>query len=106
MAPKTITLKIDACERLRRAKWTPPESFSEVVRRLPMSEGANTAGQYPAPARERGALLTREDAATIAAFPPLNPEQQASGTPLRVYPSADNLSSNAQRFASNSSHRA
>lgn len=65
MATKTITLEIDAYERLKRAKRTSRESFSEVVRRLPMPAGALTAGQYLALARERGALLTGEDAAAI-----------------------------------------
>jgi hypothetical protein len=65
MATKTITLKIDAYERLKRAKRTPRESFSEVVRRLPMPAGAITAGQYLALARERGALLTEDDARAI-----------------------------------------
>ena len=65
MATKTITLEIDAYERLKRAKRTPRESFSEVVRRLPMPAGAITAGQYLVLARERGALLTGEDAAAI-----------------------------------------
>lgn len=65
MATKTITLEIDAYERLKRAKRTPRESFSEVVRRLPMPAGAITAGQYLALARERGALLTEDDARAI-----------------------------------------
>jgi predicted CopG family antitoxin len=33
MATKTISLEIDAYERLRRFKHSPRESFSEVVRR-------------------------------------------------------------------------
>ena len=65
MATKTITLEIDAYERLKRAKRTPRELFSEVVRRLPMPPGAITAGQYLALARERGSLLTEDDARAI-----------------------------------------
>jgi predicted CopG family antitoxin len=34
MPTKTISLEIDAYEKLRRAKRFPRESFSEVVRRL------------------------------------------------------------------------
>jgi hypothetical protein len=65
MATKTITLEIDAYERLKRAKRTPRESFSEVVRRLPMPASAITAGQFLALARERGGLLTEADAHAI-----------------------------------------
>jgi hypothetical protein len=65
MATKTITLEVDAYERLKRAKRSPRESFSEVVRRLPMPAGAITAGQFLAAARTRGALLTEDDARTI-----------------------------------------
>ena len=56
---------MDAYERLKRAKRTPRESFSEVVRRLHMPAGAITASKYLALARERGALLTEDDARAI-----------------------------------------
>ncbi len=65
MATKTITLEIDAYERLKRAKRTPRESFSEVVRRLPMPASAITAAQLLKLARERGPLMTEEDARAI-----------------------------------------
>lgn len=65
MATKTITLEIDAYERLKRAKRTPRESFSEVVRRLPMPASAITAGQFLNLTRERGSLLTEADARAI-----------------------------------------
>jgi hypothetical protein len=65
MPTKTITLELDAYERLKRAKRTPRESFSEVVRRLPMPAGAMTAGQFLALTRKRGALLTEADARAI-----------------------------------------
>lgn len=65
MATKTITLEIDAYERLKRAKRTPRESFSEVVRRLPMPAGAITASQYLALVRERGPMLTEADTRAI-----------------------------------------
>ena len=65
MATKTITLEIDAYERLKRAKRTPRESFSEVVRRLPMPASVITAGQLLTLTRERGALLTEADAHAI-----------------------------------------
>jgi len=65
MATKTITLEIDAYERLKRAKRTPRESFSEVVRRLPIPASAITAGQFLTLTRKRGALLTEADARAI-----------------------------------------
>jgi hypothetical protein len=43
MATKTITLELDAYERLRRARRTPRESFSSVVRRARW-EGAGASG--------------------------------------------------------------
>jgi len=43
MATKTITLERDACERLRRAKRAPRESFSAVVRRAVWPEEPLTA---------------------------------------------------------------
>ena len=33
MATKTIALEADAVEKLETAKWTPEESYSDVVRR-------------------------------------------------------------------------
>jgi predicted CopG family antitoxin len=33
MATKTITLELDALEKLEAAKWTPEETISDVVRR-------------------------------------------------------------------------
>ena len=33
MVTKTIDLEVDAVEKLETAKWTPEESFSDVVRR-------------------------------------------------------------------------
>ena len=65
MATKTITLEVDAYERLKRAKRSPRESFSEVVRRLPLPAEAITAGGLLALAAERGAMLTEADALAI-----------------------------------------
>jgi hypothetical protein len=45
MATKTITLEIDAYEKLRRAKHSPRESFSSVVRRATWNEEPLTAGR-------------------------------------------------------------
>ena len=65
MATKTITLELDAYERLKRAKRSPRESFSEVVRRLPLPAEAITAAGLLALAGERGAMLTEADASAI-----------------------------------------
>jgi len=43
MATKTISLELDAYERLRRARRSPRESFSSVVRRARW-EGAGATG--------------------------------------------------------------
>jgi predicted CopG family antitoxin len=42
MATKTITLELDAYEKLRRAKRAPSESFSSVVRRAEFPNEAAT----------------------------------------------------------------
>jgi hypothetical protein len=68
MATKTITLEIDAYERLKRAKRSPRESFSEVVRRLPIVSDALTAGQFLSAANERDPFLTEADCLVIDAL--------------------------------------
>ena len=42
MATKTITLELDAYERLKRAKRSPRESFSSVVRRARFDDDVPT----------------------------------------------------------------
>lgn len=42
MATKTISLEIDAYEKLKRAKRFPRESFSDVVRRVEIPGGGVT----------------------------------------------------------------
>jgi len=64
MATKTISLRLEAYERLRRARRRPDESFSEVVMRARWSDEPTTAGQYLAHVRERGPLY---DAAGVEA---------------------------------------
>lgn len=65
MATKTITLEIDAYERLKRAKRSARESFSEVVRRLPMPNEAISARELLSLAREQGARLSAADCQAI-----------------------------------------
>lgn len=56
MSTKTISLEVDAYEKLRRAKRTPTESFSSVVRRARWEETALTAQQL---LNELSALVVR-----------------------------------------------
>lgn len=44
MATKTISLELDAYEKLKRCKRNPRESFSSVVRRVVWADEASTAG--------------------------------------------------------------
>ena len=46
MPTKTISLTVDAYERLRGARRTPAESFSQVVLRAAWPESAMTAAEY------------------------------------------------------------
>ena len=68
MPTKTITLELDAYERLKAAKRNPRESFSEVVRRLPIPGCVFTARDLLKMRRERGPGLTTEDAKAIDAL--------------------------------------
>jgi len=43
MATKTIDLEVDAFEKLETARWTPEESFSDVVRRAQFPQRAHLA---------------------------------------------------------------
>ena len=45
MTTKTITLELDAYEKLRRAKRSPRKSFSSVVRRAVIPDEPNTAAE-------------------------------------------------------------
>ena len=65
MATKTITLEIDAYERLKSAKRFPRESFSEVVRRLPLRSDAMTAREFLEMSQRRGGQLTDADCQII-----------------------------------------
>lgn len=61
MATKTISLRVEAYERLRRARRTPDESFSDVVMRAEWSDHGLTARELKA-RYERGGPLLSEDA--------------------------------------------
>jgi hypothetical protein len=55
---KTISLKVDAYERLRRAKRFPSESFSEVVMRASWPEDTLSARELVAVSRSRRRLFS------------------------------------------------
>jgi Putative antitoxin len=61
MASKTISLKLEAYEKLKAARRYPTESFSEVVLRATWPEDTITAGELLSLCRERGPLLTEEE---------------------------------------------
>lgn len=68
MATKTISLKIEAWERLRAARRTPDESFSQVILRAEWPERATRAADYLAARRARGAELSPETLDRIEAL--------------------------------------
>jgi hypothetical protein len=56
MGTKTISLRDEAYERLRAARKTPGESFSDVVMRAVWPDSPLSAGTYLQMVRERGAV--------------------------------------------------
>jgi len=60
MATKTISLKLEAYERLRRARRSPTESFSEVVMRAQWAEVGITARELLAVYETDGPHFTDE----------------------------------------------
>lgn len=61
MATKTISLRVDAYERLRRARLHPGESFTEVVLRAQWPDRGLTAGELRETYAREGPLF-RDDA--------------------------------------------
>ena len=66
MATKTISLELDAYERLRKARRTPSESFSSVVRRAVFPGTPCTAGEILEIVRRR-----MEEGKTLLSAEPL-----------------------------------
>jgi hypothetical protein len=58
MGTKTISLRDEAYDRLKRAKRSPSESFSEVVMRAVWPDLAISAEAYLRMVRERGLSST------------------------------------------------
>jgi predicted CopG family antitoxin len=75
MATKTISLKIEAYQRLRTARRYPDESFSDIVLRATWPEKTLTAGELLEHLRSTPPVLTQEaldrvDAASRRDAPP------------------------------------
>jgi predicted CopG family antitoxin len=68
MSSKTISVKLEAYERLRAARRYPAESFSEVVLRARWPEDTITARELRAVARSRGARLSETELDRIDAM--------------------------------------
>lgn len=60
MATKTISLRTEAYEKLRRARRYPAESFSEVVLRARWPEETATGAELLAHWRDHGPFFTEE----------------------------------------------
>ncbi|MEK6686878.1 MAG: antitoxin VapB family protein [Gemmatimonadota bacterium] len=67
MTTKTISLKEEAYERLRRAKRDPSESFSDVVLRARWDDTPITTGGLLRLVRERGPLYSATELDAIEA---------------------------------------
>ena len=65
MATKTISLRVEAYEKLRRARTRSNESFSDVVMRARWDDQTVTGGELLALVRERGPLYDSDELAVI-----------------------------------------
>lgn len=65
---KTISLKVEAYERLRAARRYPNESFSEVVMRARWPEDTLTASELLRLRRTRRPLFSEEELDRVAAL--------------------------------------
>ena len=61
MATKTISLQIEAYQKLKAVKKFPSESFSQVVMRATWPEETITGGDLLRRCREKGAIFSDTD---------------------------------------------
>lgn len=61
MATKTISLRLDAYEKLRAARREPTESFSQVILRARWPEETTTGRELLSRVRARGGFFSEED---------------------------------------------
>lgn len=82
MATKTISLKLDAYEKLKRARRSPDESFSDVVLRATWPEETVSGAALLEKYRDRGPWLSDEDLSRIEAMKVADepPEDKWGGT--------------------------
>jgi predicted CopG family antitoxin len=66
MATKTISLRLEAYERLRHARRFPDESFSEVILRATWPEQTLTGEELLVRCREHGPFFTEDELDRIA----------------------------------------
>jgi hypothetical protein len=67
MSVKTVSLRAEACQRLRAARRYPGESFSQVIMRARWPDETMTAAQLLERYRTSGAFFRDEDLDLIAA---------------------------------------
>lgn len=72
MGTKTISLKIEAYNRLKAARRYPDESFSEVVLRATWPEDTVTSGEFLALWRAKGPCLTEDEWQQVVALKQLD----------------------------------
>lgn len=68
VSTKTVSLKVEAYNRLKAARRYPGESFSEVVLRATWPEDTTSAGEFLALRRDEGLRLRPEEVDRLEEF--------------------------------------